>query len=189
MYLHINRGGSPQSSKLFKMMEVKAYVFSHPAYGRLRVVKTEEGIFYNLKDVMHLYEKEESQIFEVIADSEGQIVGFKMNLAPEEKGELNFVGDRELGYAGKRKKNVRTTQYFIDEVMLHDLETNLTTELKLVRKWIHGFVEKVLAKYDLAELNWGKGVLSIERIPELQEPLDIALTYCGLRINDQYFIL
>lgn len=189
MYLHINRGGSPQSSKLFKMMEVKAYVFSHPSYRRLRVVKTEEGIFYNLKDVMHLYEKEESQIFEVIADSEGQIVGFKMNLAPEEKGELNFVTDRELGYKGKRQKNVRTTQYFIDEVMLHDLETELTTELKLVRKWIHGFVEKVLAKYDLAELNRGKGVLSIERIPELQEPLDIAFTHYGLWINGQYLTL
>ena len=25
-------------------MEVKAYVFSHPSYRRLRVVKTEEGI-------------------------------------------------------------------------------------------------------------------------------------------------
>ena len=44
VYLHINRGGSPQSSKLFKMMEVKAYEFSPPPYGRLKVVKTEEGI-------------------------------------------------------------------------------------------------------------------------------------------------
>lgn len=138
------------------MMEVKAYVFSHPAYGRLRVVKTEEGIFYNLEDVICLYEKSGHETFEVIADSEGQISGFEMNLAPEEKGELNFITDRELGYVGKRKKNVHTTQYFIDEVMLHDLETNLTTELKLVRKWIHGFVEKVLAKYDLAEQNRGK---------------------------------
>lgn len=170
-------------------MEVKAYVSSHPSYRRLRVVKTEEGIFYNLKDIMHLYEKEESQIFEVIADSEGQIAGFYMNLAPEEKGELNFVTDRELGYSGKRKKNVRTTQYFIDEVMLHDLETNLTTELKLVRKWIHGFVEKVLAKYDLAEQNRGKGLLGIERIPELQEPLDIAFGEYGLWINGQYLTL
>lgn len=171
------------------MMEVKAYVFSHPSYRRLRVVKTEEGIFYNLYDVMHLYEKSGREAFEVIADSEGQIVGFEMNLVPEEKGELNFITDRELGYSGKRKKNVHTTQYFIDEVMLHDLETELDIEEKLIKKWVHGFVEKVLAKYDLAELNRGKGVLSIERIPELQEPLDIALTYCGLRINDQYFTL
>lgn len=171
------------------MMEVKAYVFKHPSYRRLRVVKTEEGIFYNLKDAMCLYEKSASEVFQMIADSEGQIVGFKMNLAPEEKGELNFVGDRELGYVGKRKKNVHTTQYFIDEVMLHDLETEQNIEQKLIKKWIHGFVEKVLAKYDLAELNRGKGVLSIERIPELQEPLDIAFTYCGLRINDQYFTL
>lgn len=189
MYLHINRGGSPQSSKLLKMMEVKAYEFSHPAYGRLRVVKTEEGIFYNLEDVMCLYEKSGREAFEVIADSEGQIVGFEMNLVPEEKGELNFITDRELGYSGKRKKNVRTIRYFIDEVMLHDLETNLTTELKLVRKWIHGFVEKVLAKYDLAELNRGKGVLSIERIPELQEPLDIAFCEYGLWINSQHIAL
>ena len=122
-------------------------------------------------------------------DSEGQIAGFEMNLAPEEKGELNFITDRELGYVGKRKKNVHTTQYFIDEVMLHDLETNLTTELKLVRKWIHGFVEKVLAKYDLAELNRGKGLLGIERIPELQEPLDIAYNDYGLWINSQYLTL
>lgn len=189
MYLHINHGGSPQSSKLFKMMEVKAYVFSHPAYGRLRVVKTEEGIFYNLEDVMCLYEKSGHETFEVIADSEGQIAGFEMNLAPEEKGELNFITDRELGYVGKRKTNVHTIQYFIDEVMLHDLETNLTTELKLVRKWIHGFVEKVLAKYDLAELNRGKGLLGIERIPELQEPLDIAYNDYGLWINSQYLTL
>ena len=189
MYLHINHGGSPQSSKLLKMMEVKAYVFKHPSYRRLRVVKTEEGIFYNLKDAMCLYEKSASEVFQMIADSEGQIVGFKMNLAPEEKGELNFVTDRELGYVGKRKKNVHTTQYFIDEVMLDDLETELNIEQKLIKKWIHGFVEKVLAKYDLAELNRGKGVLSIERIPELQEPLDIAFTHCGLRINDQYFTL
>ena len=75
---------------------------------------------------------------------------------------------------------MHTTQYFIDEVMLHDLETNLTTELILVRNGIHGFVEKVLAKYELAEQNRGKGLLGIERIPELQEPLDIAYNDYGV---------
>ena len=99
------------------------------------------------------------------------------------------AGAGRLQGKSKRKKNVRTTQYFIDEVMLHDLETNLTTELKLVRKWVHGFVEKVLAKYDLAELNRGKGLLGIERIPELQEPLDIAYNDYGLWINSQYLTL
>lgn len=56
-------------------MEVKAYVFKHPSYRRLRVVKTEEGIFYNLKDAMCLYEKCASEVFQMIADSKGRLWG------------------------------------------------------------------------------------------------------------------
>ena len=67
------------------MKELIPYIFEHPQYGKLRVVVEEDRIYYDLFDVKKIFVKTAQQLFEVIADSEGELKNFNVVMKPDRK--------------------------------------------------------------------------------------------------------
>ena len=60
------------------MKELIPYIFEHPQYGKLRVVVEEGRIYYDLFDVKEIFLKKPLQLYQVIADSEGELKNFNV---------------------------------------------------------------------------------------------------------------
>ena len=52
----------------------KAYVFYHPQYGGLRVVKIDRGLFFCIEDMVAITDIGRDTLFPVLADTEGKVV-------------------------------------------------------------------------------------------------------------------
>lgn len=171
-------------------MDEQAFDFTHPQYGRLRVISTTEGLFFYLQDVMRIYGKSGRDVLETIADSGGRVAEFIVVMAPKDKKQKreSFLTDEETYGRMHRKKNEMICPIFIDAETLHDMEWGLSAEQKLGKRWIHEFVEPILADTKLAEQYRSLGVVDLSCPPPTLAPLDIR--YCkvlGLRINQVYF--
>ena len=53
------------------MKAMKPFYFTHPQYGKLRVVMIGGKIYYCLMDVKNIFKKSVQKLYETIADSEG----------------------------------------------------------------------------------------------------------------------
>ena len=55
-------------------MEGNAYVFYHPQYGGLRVVRNDEGLFFCIEDSVAITDIGRDKLFTVLADTVGKVV-------------------------------------------------------------------------------------------------------------------
>lgn len=51
-----------------------AYVFYHPQYGGLRVVRNNEGLFFCIEDLVAITDIGRDKLFTVLADTVGKVV-------------------------------------------------------------------------------------------------------------------
>ena len=171
-------------------MEGQAFDFIHPQYGKLRIIRTVDGNFYFLRDVMRIYDKSGKEVFETLADSNGRIAQFLIVMAPCEKSQKRplFLTDEEMGWGTRRQKNKNTDEIFVDEETLRDLEQQLYADGKWGKRWIHEFVEPIIADTQLAEQYRSLGIVDICCPPPTLEPIDISYSESyGLGINYCFF--
>ena len=171
------------------MKELIPYIFEHPQYGKLRVVVEEDRIYYDLFDVKRIFVKGAQQLFEVIADSEGELKNFNVVMKPTKKNQHNlFYSDDIMGVeAAGRKKNVAADFNFCDETVVVDLMDAEYAKEKLAAKWVLGFVKKNLMDPTMSFIHEAQGVAMISDNTIL-EPINIYMDVAGrLIINDQIF--
>lgn len=165
------------------------YIFEHPQYGKLRVVVEEDRIYYDLFDVKKIFVKTAQQLFEVIADSEGELKNFNVVMKPMKKNQHNpFYSDDVMGVeAAGRKKNVAADFNFCDEKLVADMVDAEYAKEKLAAKWVLGFVKKNLMDPTMSFIHEAQGVAMISDNTIL-EPINIYMDVAGrLIINDQIF--
>ena len=165
------------------------YIFEHPQYGKLRVVVEEDRIYYDLFDVKKIFVKTAQQLFEVIADSEGELKNFNVVMKPMKKNQHNlFYSDDVMGVeAAHRKKNVAADFNFCDEKLVADMVDAEYAKEKLAAKWVLGFVKKNLMDPTMSFIHEAQGVAMISDNTIL-EPINIYMDVAGrLIINDQIF--
>lgn len=166
---------------------MNCYLFRHPHFGKLRMVEKDGEFFYYLLDVMKIFSKRGSETFQIIANSEGEVVEFYFMMAPPVKFVTNFFTDEELEYRRKRRtKNINTDKIFIDEQLLRDMETCKNDTERLAAKWINGYIKKVLSSDVSFIWHKAKGVVDCGDYG-LLNPMDIRNTKYGLFINHDYF--
>lgn len=171
------------------MKELIPYIFEHPQYGKLRVVVEEDKIYYDLFDVKKIFVKTALQLFEVIADSEGELKNFNVVMKPAKKNLHNlFYSDEVMGVeAAHRKKNVAADFNFCDEKLVVDLMDAEYAKEKLAAKWVLGFVKKNLMDPTMSFIHAAQGVAMISDNTIL-EPISIYMDVAGrLTVNDQIF--
>lgn len=171
------------------MEELIPYIFEHPQYGKLRVVMEEGRIYYDLFDVKKIFVKTAQQLYETIADSEGELKNFNVVMKPAKKNLHNlFYSDDVMGVeTANRKKNVAADFNFCDEKVIADLMyADYATE-KLAAKWVLGFVKKNLKDPTMSFIHEAQGVAMISDNTIL-EPINIYMDVNDkLIINDQIF--
>ena len=171
------------------MKELIPYIFEHPQYGKLRVVVEENRIYYGLFDVKKIFVKTAQQLYQVIADSEGELKNFNVVMKPAKKNQHNlFYSDEVMGVeAAGRKKNVAANFNFCDEMLVADMvDAECATE-KLSAKWVLGYVKKCVNDPVMSMTHAAQGVVMISDNTIL-EPINIYMDVTGmLIINDQLF--
>lgn len=171
------------------MKELIPYIFEHPQYGKLRVVVEEDRIYYDLFDVKKIFVKTAQQLYQVIADSEGELKNFNVVMKPAKKNQHNlFYSDEVMGVeAAGRKKNVAANFNFCDEKLVADMvDAECATE-KLAAKWVLGYVKKCVNDPVMSMTHAAQGVVMISDNTIL-EPINIYMDVTGmLIINDQLF--
>ena len=171
------------------MKELIPYIFEHPQYGKLRVVVEENRIYYGLFDVKKIFVKTAQQLYQVIADSEGELKNFNVVMKPAKKNQHNlFYSDEVMGVeAAGRKKNVAANFNFCDEMLVADMvDAECATE-KLAAKWVLGYVKKCVNAPEMSMTHAAQGVVMISDNTIL-EPINIYMDVTGmLIINDQLF--
>ena len=90
------------------MKELIPYIFEHPQYGTLRVVVEEDRIYYDLFDVKEIFLKKPLQLYQVIANSEGELKNFNVVMKPAKKNQHNlFYSDDIMGGGSCQQKEER----------------------------------------------------------------------------------
>lgn len=171
------------------MKELIPYIFEHPQYGKLRVVVEEDRIYFDLFDVKEIFLKKPLQLYQVIADSEGELKNFNVVMKPAKKNLHNlFYSDDIMGVeAANRKKNVAADFNFCDEKVVADMVDAEDAKEKLAAKWMLGFVKKNLKDPTMSFIHEAQGVAMISDNTIL-EPINIYMDVNDkLIINDQIF--
>ena len=73
------------------MKAMKPFYFTHPQYGKLRVVVIDGKIYYCLMDVKNIFKKSVQKLYETIADSEGELKNLNIVMV-KNKSEERRVG-------------------------------------------------------------------------------------------------
>ena len=55
---------------------MKPYYFEHPQYGKMRVMMVGGKIFFNMSDLQRVFDKTPKELFEIVADTEGELRNF-----------------------------------------------------------------------------------------------------------------
>ena len=171
------------------MKELIPYIFEHPQYGKLRVVVEEDRIYYDLFDVKKIFVKTAQQLYQVIADSEGELKNFNVVMKPAKKNQHNlFYIDDIMGVeAANRKKNVAADFNFCDEKVVADMVDAEDAKEKLAAKWVLGYVKKSLNDPMMSVVHAAQGVAMISDNTILK-PINIYMDVAGrLTVNDQIF--
>ena len=171
------------------MKELIPYIFEHPQYGTLRVVVEEGRIYYDLFDVKEIFLKKPLQLYQVIANSEGELKNFNVVMKPAKKNQHNlFYSDDIMGVeAANRKKNVAADFNFCDEKVVADMVDAEDAKEKLAAKWVLGYVKKSLNDPMMSVVHAAQGVAMISDNTIL-EPISIYMDVAGrLTVNDQIF--
>lgn len=67
------------------MKEMKPYYFEHPQYGKMRVMMVGGKIFFNMSDLHRIFDKTPKELFEIVADTEGELRNFHIVMEPKRK--------------------------------------------------------------------------------------------------------
>ncbi len=168
----------------------KAYVFYHPQYGGLRVVNTDEGVFFCIEDLVTITDIGRDTLFPVLADTEGKVVEMyfeeQTKKVPKAFKQRLFFGEY-FGNADKVNRNSRLawrSMIFVDSQMVRDMTIGCSKdpERKLFYKWVKDFILPVMKDKDRC---WDYECVMMERAryDPLKNPMDIRYAIDGLYIN------
>ena len=156
------------------MKVMKPFYFSHPQYGKLRVVVIDGKIYYCLMDVKNIFKKSVQELYETIADSEMKI---KYNL---------FFENQEMGKDEAENENVNADINFCDEQLVKDLVDKDVAAEKIAAKWVLGFVKSRLNDAENASLFEANGVQEISD-NSLILPINVSYGSGYIMINSEVF--
>ena len=172
-------------------MEGNAYVFYHPQYGGLRVVRNEEGLFFCIEDLVAITDIGRDKLFPVLADTEGKVVEMCVE-AENKKVPKDFIPrlffGEFFGNADKVNRNCKLawrSMIFVDSQVVRDMTIGCSKdpECKLFYKWIKEFIQPVMEDEDRC---WCHECVMMKRVcyDPLKKPMDIRYAADGLYIND-----
>lgn len=172
-------------------MEGNAYVFYHPQFGGLRVVKNDEGLFFCIEDLVAITDIGRDKLFPVLADTEGKVVEIYVEAETKKvpkdfKPRLFFA--EFFGNADKVNRNSRLawrSMTFVDSQVVRDMTigSSKDPERKLFYKWVKDFIQPVMEDEDRC---WCHECVMMKRVcyDPLKKPMDIRYAADGLYIND-----
>ena len=124
------------------MKAMKPFYFTHPQYGKLRVVVIDGKIYYCLMDVKNIFKKSVQKLYETIADSEGELKNLNIVMMKNMKIKYNlFFENQEMGKEEAEAENVNADINFCDEQLVKDLVDRRVAAEKIAAKWVIGFVK------------------------------------------------
>lgn len=88
------------------MKAMKPFYFTHPQYGKLRVVVIGGKIYYCLMDVKNIFKKSVQKLYETIADSEGELKNLNIMMMKDMKSSI--TSSSRTRKWGRRKRGLRT---------------------------------------------------------------------------------
>ena len=101
------------------MKAMKPFYFTHPQYGKLRVVVIGGKIYYCLMDVKKIFKKSVQKLYETIADSEGELKNLNIVMMKNMKIKYNlFFENQEMGKEEAEAENVNADINFCDEQLV-----------------------------------------------------------------------
>ena len=160
-------------------MNGQCFEFWHSQYEDLRIIDLRGKLYYCLHDVARIFGKSAASLFSTIANSEGEVKEFRL--------EVNegcvFADGLVAPVLVEQKGKVGVDVAFVDATLLEDIEANPTNAQKLVSKWIHGYVQGLLDVPRLAEEYECDGVHECYDT-DFAKAVDIRLTEEGLIINE-----
>ena len=169
------------------MKEMKPYYFEHPQYGKMRVMMVGGKIFFNMSDLQRVFDKTPKELFEIVADTEGELRNFHIVMEPKKEVEFRtFFLDMEMMTSSRRKKNVAVDYNFCDEVMVVDMVNPQKRGDKLIAKWLLGFIKNSLNNKMFVYCYCADGVFLLSDNSEVI-PIDVRFNGRVLTINDQIF--
>ena len=171
-------------------MAENAYVFYHPQYGGLRVVNSDEGLFFCLEDVVAITDIGRDTLFPVLADTEGKVVEMCVEVqtksVPKDFKQRLFFSEF-FGNTDKVKRRGKIAwrcMIFVDSQMLRDMTVGCSQdpERKLFYKWVKDFILPVMVDEDRS---WHYECVMMKRVcyDLLEKPMDIRYAVDGLYIN------
>ena len=118
------------------MKAMKPFYFTHPQYGKLRVVVIGGKIYYCLMDVKNIFKKSVQKLYETIADSEGELKNLNIMMMKDMKIKYNlFFENQEMGKEEAEAENVNADINFCDEQLVKDLVAVSYTHLGFPQGW------------------------------------------------------
>lgn len=88
------------------MKAMKPFYFTHPQYGKLRVVVMDGKIYYCLMDVKNIFKKSVQKLYETIADSEGELKN--LNIVMKKDMKSSIISSSRTRKWGRKKRRLRT---------------------------------------------------------------------------------
>ena len=172
-------------------MKGNAYVFFHPQYGGLRVVRSDEGLFFCIEDLVAITDIGRDKLFPVLADTEGKVVEIYVEAetkkVPKAFKQRLFFGEF-FGNADKVKQKCGIawrSMIFVDSQVVRDMTIGCSKdpERKLFYKWVKDFIQPVMEDEDRC---WHYECVMMKRVCyyPLDKPMDIRYAADGLYIND-----
>ena len=168
----------------------QAFLFKHPIYGQLRVIDTVNGVFFCLQDLVAIIAIERSELFQILADSEGRVVEFSvMERIDKKSKKFTFLYDDQRDDEGniipKSTSKISRQMIFVDAQLVADMKMDNNPWMKFFHKWIKGFIMPVLqtpearADYFCKQVGYAMYALYLR-------PIAIDLRNDGLYINNHY---
>ena len=164
------------------MKAMKPFYFTHPQYGKLRVVVIGGKIYYCLMDVKNIFKKSVQKLYETIADSEGELKNLNIVMKKDMKIKYNlFFENQEMG-----KEEANADINFCDEQLVKDLVDRRVAAEKIAAKWVIGFVKSRLNDTENASLFEANGVDEISD-NSLILPVNVSYGSGYIMINSEVF--
>lgn len=160
-------------------MNGQCYEFWHSQYEDLRIIDLRGKLYYCLHDVARIFGKSAASLFSTIANSEGEVKEFSLVVANG----CVFADGEVAPVIAESKDKVKVWVAFVDATLLKDIEANPTNQQRLVSKWIHGHVQRMLDVPRMAEQCECDGVFECYDT-DFSKAVDIRLTEEGLVINE-----
>ena len=169
------------------MNVIKPYYFEHPQYGKMRVLTAGGKLFFYMSDLQRVFDKTPKDLYQIVADSEGEVRNFNIVMEPKKEVEFRtFFLDLEMMTSNRRKKNVAVDYNFCDEVMVTDMVNPQKRGDKLIAKWLLGFIKDSLNNKMFVHCYCASGVFLLSDNSEVT-PIDVRFNGRILTINDQIF--